>query len=463
MVCLVILAITSCIKYHENPNAFYKIAPELLIGQVQLAYMNHMEGNAARQASYYDNHFHGCDRSYLTSNTYGENRGSYNDMWSDVYIEGISIAKLVIENKSSSPLLKGVAQILQGSLYAEMALLFGDVPYSQAVNPDEYPHPVYDAQQSVVEGGIALIKAGIANVGDVTISEGYGGNRLAGGTWTVAANTLVARYELSLGNYDAAIAAATNGIDKRAEDLVTQHGTEYYNKNLFYQFTVDERDGYLFAADNSRKGNQSHLYNLLKSSTISGSEVTRVLDTSGDFYRFSHYFIDSEYGIVRLNYNIGVRFAQTASFPLASYNENQLILAEANYKKSSKDEAPARTHLNNVRTELVNEYNAIGFKDVSGNTITITQNKFPKTNASGDLLLRQILEEKYITLVGEIVTFHDLRRTGNFLNVPLKKQAIISTFPQRFLYPQSEIDYNKNVPKPVPGFIDKTTVFWKSY
>ncbi len=461
------LLISSCENYTEglndNPNAFTQVAPELVIGQVQLAYMKLMESNTARYANIFANQMHGCDRQYLTLNTYSENRANYNDMWNDAYISGIAQAKLIIDNEKSSNTLKGVAQILQGSLYAELALLYGDIPFTQAVNPDEYPNPTFDSQQSVIEGGIALIKAGIANVGtSTTVSAAFGGNRIAGGTWAEAGNTLVARYELSLGNYAAAITAATDGIASRANDLVVQHGTSLDNRNLYYQFTIDARQQYLCAANNGSAGQQSHLYNLLKSSTVSGSAVTRTLATSGDSYRLSHYFIDSD-EIVELNSNTGARFAQTASFPLASYYENQLILAEANYKKSSKDEAAARTNLNNVRTELVAEYNALGFKDASGNGITITQNDFPTTSATGDVLLRQILEEKYITLIGEVVTFHDLRRTGNFLNVPLKAGASLSTFPQRFLYPQGEVDNNSSIPTPTPGFVDKTTVLGKTY
>ena len=86
-------------------------------------------------------------------------------------------------------LLKGIAKIIQGTLYADMAALYGDVPFSQAVNPNEYPNPVYDSQADVVNGGIALIEQGIALVGTASISAGFGGNRLSGGTWAEAGHT----------------------------------------------------------------------------------------------------------------------------------------------------------------------------------------------------------------------------------------------------------------------------------
>lgn len=72
-----------------------------------------------------------------------------------------------------------------------------------------------------------------------------------------------------------------------------------------------------------------------------------------------------------------------------------------------------------------------------------------------------IYEEKYITLVSELVIIHDLRRTGNVLGVPNKtpRANLATGFPQRFLYPQSELDPNSNIPDPLPTFFQTTTLF----
>ena len=177
--------------------------------------------------------------------------------------------------------------------------------------------------------------------------------------------------------------------------------------------------------------------------------VTRSLNTPGDNIRLNNYFL-SDGTRTLINTDEGGRFSQTSSFPLASYYENQLILTEAKFK--TNDEDGARMHLNNVRSELRNQYSS-------------DENGFPDSNATGDTLLEQILEEKYITLVGEIVTFHDLRRTRNFIGVPNKTTGSTgaSDFPQRFLYPQSEVDTNSNVPSPLPEFFSTTQLLGASY
>ena len=87
------------------------------------------------------------------------------------------------------------------------------------------------------------------------------------------------------------------------------------------------------------------------------------------------------------------------------YQENQFILAEAKFMQG--DEAGARQHLNNVRADQ--KFNIHQMQLVSQILLLGT-----------DLHL-QILEEKYIILIGEIVTFHDLRRTRNAISVPNKQ------------------------------------------
>ena len=78
------------------------------------------------------------------------------------------------------------------------------------------------------------------------------------------------------------------------------------------------------------------------------------------------------------------------------------------------------------------------------------------TSTSGSQeLLKEIIEEKYISLIGELQPFHDIRRTNNILNIPAKVGSMI---PQRFIYPQVEIDTNPNVPSPLPTLFDQTPI-----
>jgi hypothetical protein len=429
------LLLVNCESYTEDlnsdPNAFTVAASDLLIGQVQLTFIQHMGSNNARYAAVFSNQMSGGDRQYLTLNTYSPNRGNYNDMWNDTYTQGIKNSQIILNDESAGGTILGVAEILKGALFADMAALYGDVPFSEAVDP-EIINPVYDSQAAVMAGAISSISSGISKVGSSSIAAGYGGNRLSGGTWAEAGNTLAARYSLLTGDYAAAISYASNGISSTENDFVSIHGTSLDNRNLFYQFAIDERQDYLIAGD-------AHSVALLNGS------VARALETPGNTEVYNSYFITEESGRVILNTDDGGRFSQTSPMKLASYVENQLILAEAKFKTGN--EVGAREHLNNVRADLRNQY--------------ASQDGFPDSDASGNLLLKQILEEKYLALIGEVVTFHDLRRTRNFIGVPNKPTGSTgaSDFPQRFLYPQSELDTNENIPSPLPEFFTPTAAF----
>lgn len=432
---IVSLFLVNCEDYTEgindDPNNFIVASPDLLIGQVQLSLMQHMGSNDARYSAVFTNQMSGGDRQYLTLNTYSATRGQYEDMWNDVYVEGIKNGKIITTSDGASDLVIGISEIIQGVLFADMAALYGSVPFSEAGDP-ENENPAFETQSAVVNGGIAMIQSGISKVGTASIAAGYGGNRLTGSTWAEAANTFAARYSLLAGNYSAAISFANNGVSSTANDLETQHGTSLDNRNLFYQFCVDERQDYLVATN-------SHLVNLLDGT------VARSLPTPASNLVYSSYFFQQG-PEVALNVNEGGRFSQTSPMKLASYAENQLILAEAKFK--TNDENGARAHLNNVRADLRAQYGS----DAAG---------FPSSTATGNTLLKQILEEKYITLIGELVTFHDLRRTRNFIGVPNKPTGSTgaSDFPQRFLIPQNEVDTNENVPASPGGVFDPTELF----
>ena len=74
-------------------------------------------------------------------------------------------------------------------------------------------------------------------------------------------------------------------------------------------------------------------------------------------------------------------------------------------------------------------------------------------------LLREILEERYVSFFGQIEGFNDMRRTQNetLVRVPVLPNTG-TQLPQRFLYPQSEIDRNTSTPSPIPGMFVRTPV-----
>ena len=74
-------------------------------------------------------------------------------------------------------------------------------------------------------------------------------------------------------------------------------------------------------------------------------------------------------------------------------------------------------------------------------------------------LLREILEERYITFIGQIEGFNDMRRVLKETEVRVPVTPNTGTvLPQRFLYPQIEVDLNTSTPNPIPSLFSVTTI-----
>lgn len=423
---LVLALVTACESYTEDlntdPNQFSSAPPELIIGQAQLGWMQLATSNSARYAGIFMNHFTGEDRQYISVNQYSTTAGDYDDTWDDAYVDGIAAAQLTkqLAEENGATLLVGIAQVCEAAIFGEMTALFGDIPFTQANDVENYPEPAFDAQADVLAGVQVLLDEAIVNLG-ASGGLSYSGNRISSdASWTEIAWSLKARYYLIAKDYPNALTSARNGINTPAKSLVTLHTTSTNTENLYYQFMIDERDGYLGATD-------SHLLNLVTGVT------PRLINTPGEAQRAVVYFD----GTNPNTSSTGV-FAETASMNLISYEEVKLIEAEAANRTGDTGDVTA---FNEVRSYLATKYSG----------------SFPataSTTGSTDLLM-EILEEKYITLIGELQPFHDIRRTANMLNVPPKTGTQI---PQRFIYPQVEIDANSNVPSPLPTLFDPTQV-----
>jgi hypothetical protein len=353
----------------------------------------------------------------------------------------------------------GIAQVMQAQAFGTLAALFGDIPFTEA-GDDNFSTPKFDGQISVYTNVQKLLDSAIANLNSgVGASPGakdifYGGNRAL---WAKAANSLKARFYMHTKEYDKAAAAAVLGITSASDDMMAPHG-ESYNQdfNLYYSFCVYDRDSYMWADD---------------------AVAPRLLDPTAAEYRgnsktseearFNYYYSPGGIGYSALyelnilcDFDWGVPteengfFGGNTAFPLVTYAETQLILAEA--KMRQNDFSGALSALNDYRSFL-DDGGTIG----TGYLDLYESNYEPYVSADFETggeennggtkeasLLEEILEEKYVSMIGQLEQFNDTRRTNNALGLT---PATGSSIPQRFFYPQSEINTNPNTPAQTPA------------
>jgi len=428
-----------------------------------------------RIASIWGGQLAGTSRQHLTFQIYNVSSGSFG--WSNYY--NVAVNLRTIQKTALSPPQIGMTQVAEALLFAKMAALYGDIPYSEGMDFANHPTPKYDTQASVYASLVTLLDGAATKLGQAGTIEGdflYGGNKAK---WARAARSLQARLYLHLKNYAAAVTAATAGL-QAGEDMLIPHGTsQQVDMNLNYDFFVNSRPGdtafdpslgaYLPAfmctniatgavgtqgvAIRNAKTNETNLYN-----AFFGFEAVQ----EGD-------------GSIDPNVNDGVFQANSLS-PIITYYETQLILAEALARQTGTAIADpsAITALNAVRTGLATG-EIFGAKYALGTSLytPYTAADFlvggavnPATGPNANMtpqtaLLREIASQKFIVLLMQYESFTELRRLAALspaikLGIPLNAGT---QFPARYIYPQNEINTNPNTPNPAPNQFAKLPLF----
>lgn len=425
-----LLLATSCEKIvpvdEKDPNRFPGSSEELMIAGPELATVMAASGEMTRIAGMYTHQFTGADRQYTSINRYITTSGDYDNAWTSLYVDGVKQARLVQDyaiNSNKKDYL-GRAQILEAYLIGIATSLWGDVPFSQAANKEAYPNPKFDNQLEVYTKLQTLLDSAIVNVGGETVS---GPVYVATGvSWAELAYSLKARYYMHTGNYAQALAAAQNGV---AQDWKSAHGENDGDINLMYSFLDYYRAGYMTA-------DGAYLPSILDTATMN----TKTIEAS----RFSYFYLSGGNTWYASQYDPNMSdgiFAYNQSFVLFSVAENQLIMAEAARRTSDNNSAVG--YLNNARNYWDSFLGGDSYQDF---VLADFQNggmMNPNNLPEGDVLLKEILLEKYKALYGTIEAFNDMRRTHNLIGIPLKSGT---QYPERFLYPQEEINSNTSTP-----------------
>ncbi|MDX5438269.1 MAG: SusD/RagB family nutrient-binding outer membrane lipoprotein, partial [Pontibacter sp.] len=388
------------------------------------------EGEMARMAGMWTDQFTGSDRQYVNLNQYLVTAGDFDSPWSTIYYATVTQARLAKQKARNelNPKILGVAQVLEAHAVGTAAALFGDVPYSEVTIEE---NPAFDPQEQVYAGVQALLDSAIANL---ELNRGilkaekdlyYSGDAQK---WLRVAYTLKARYYLHTGDYAMAEEAAEKGIASPEGTMVTPHYGSYYNVNVFYSFGQLERPGYMTAEnafgpmliDPAQKGEFAKNRNNIKTDETA---------------RFNYYYTGED-GSYDLNYDDNAAFGYNQGYPMVTYAETQLILAEARARQDNL--VGALEALNEYRSTLNDMYGEGSYLPYLITDFAIGGIENNGSLSPKQALLTEILEERYVTFIGNIEAFNDARRTDNLLGIPVKGTA--NQLPERFLYPQDEVN-----------------------
>lgn len=351
------------------------------------------------------------------ANYTGITAGSFNATFSNLYSGGGLIQFRQIQRLSdeqNDKVSKGIAEVMEAMVIGYGADIWGDIPYREAADTSAQPHfdpqmQIYDDLQATLDRAITDLAAGGGGPGPYDIF--FQGDAAK---WTQLANTIKARYylhtveKLGAGQYAKALTAAQNGISAPANDFKDPHTSATSERNMWAQFQL------------SSFGND----------LVAGKPLVDLMQAQGD-PRLAEYFgknsvggyggydqatgatsPDSISAIRGSGRTDNAQFAQ----PIVTYDENQLIIAEATF--ALQGSAAAAPYLNAVRARY-------GKAPIAAPT------------------LADIMGEKYIALFQNPEYWNDYRRT---CYPALRPAAGKASIPARFYNPQSETQTNPNAP-----------------
>jgi len=451
IVALVSLYFTSCTNdfdfINDNPNAPQEVSPEFLLTNVIAAELNENTYNQGLRLSNYltqlnaDVEFERIDRYEL-----GGNSGYWNLIYG-LLTDLESMKSLPGYNEAYD----GVAQIMRSYLYSQLTDMWGDVPYTEAIQFDQLNFtPVYDTQESIYtdpETGI-LAKLEAAATQLQNTSESIRGDIMFGNDlekWVRFANSLQVRYRLR--------------ISKRVTDFSKLQ--QLVDSGMLMQSNADNAVlPYLGAAPNQFPlfSASTGIYQGLKMSKTLEDVLKNYDDPRiGVFYKPTPESVlagnpqfkglpnglgtqtISERGIV-LN-DLSIMSDRFRAIPdgvdaqIMLYSEVQFALAEAtargfiNGDSETYYQNAIQAHFEYYDTELPVDYfsrEAIALK------------------GSLDQNLTKILTQKWFSLfmIGHEAWFN-IRRTGIPALTPGPDNFNDDRYPVRYLYPESEQAANK--------------------
>ncbi|MDW7695980.1 SusD/RagB family nutrient-binding outer membrane lipoprotein [Flammeovirgaceae bacterium SG7u.111] len=460
---------------NDDPNNPTDAPASLIFTGVQLANVTTHEGLTARLAAMWTSQMKGVDRQWGDFQAYNVGGSNFNNMWDNIYYGTLRNADIVLSKVEPQGLrvFAGIVKVTKAHCIGNATSLWGDIPFTQAAQIELYESPEFDAQldiytnlQNLLDEAITDLETG---VGIPTVDIYYSGDPEK---WIEAAYTLKARFYMDNKQYALAAEAAAKGISEFGNSMYVPHGTTNdVDLNMYWDFLGPSRGGDIAAEDD--KG-VAYLVSLLDPASDSYRGNAKTDETA----RFRYYYLLADEAVntpgkiepntasVSLGNIRNGFFAQNASFPLITYQENVLTMAETSLRSGSFEDG--LMYLNEYRAFL----NEGGYIDATYQAdFDLVYEPFvavdfeaggienPDGLSASDALLKEIIEERYVSFYGQTIAWNDERRVRSTnVSIPIVPNNG-TELPWRFIYSQDEINGNPNVPTPVPDAFVSMPIF----
>lgn len=378
---------------------------------------------------------------YIDEDRYDLRDGTVNFHWQEFYSGSLADLKVVAEkgDAANAPNYTAVANIMQSWIFQNMTDVWGDIPYSQALQgraSEPVLTPAYDAQEDIYKGMLATLKAANANisVGGNAITDGdliYRGDMAK---WKKFANSLRLRMAMRMSDVKPAearsefVAALAAGVfTSNGDNATLNYGANAPSQNPIH-VNFQTRFDHVISAT---------MVDTLKSLSDPRLGIYATPAPSDGAFRGMRNGLTNDHGIKFTTLSrLGDYFrAPDAPAVLQSYAEVLFLQAEAaargwipgNAAELYRAGIQASMQQYGVPTAEINAYLAQ-----------------PRVQYSAGTGLQQIAVQKWIALfMNGPEAYAEWRRTGFPMLAVVPASVNGSRIPVRVFYPSSEQSFNK--------------------
>lgn len=425
-----------------NPNSPTEVPIKLLMPQVGVETAFAVSGTElAWYSSVFVEHTTGVHGQLETADKRTAiNSTMVNNSWNSLYAGALTDLKTIIARGSAEGAEEGnwtavgIAKVLMAYNYAVATDLWGEVPFSEALQASENRTPVFDGQEEVYTGVQEMLDEAIADlqkesIGTIGTADFYYNGDSE--SWVKAAYALKARLYNHLSRKD------PQGSANSVLSVIANAFTDDSESMIFNSFTTDatgEHPWFQEVNDRSHHAVSTTIFDIINDlgdprgsvwfGTVGGVVVpapngSAVTDQGGNIYsRASGNYLQA-----------------TSPLPIITYDEIKFLEAEANFRLDKKPEAYA--------AYLAGVESALERTDVAEDDIIAYLARSTVAVGEDNLTLENIITQKYVAfwLFQPIEAYNDYRRTL----IPDMNNSVAPP-PNRFPYPQDEVAANDNVP-----------------
>src|SRR5690554_1525076 len=439
----------------NNPTAV-EVDFILPIAQVRCVH-DLLAGNGARYISSYIEHH--CN---VHLNAYWPDRGT--SQFNLAYTVLKDTKEIIdIGSEQNKWVHVGIAQVIHALALSTLTDIFGDVPYTEALQGSEFRNPVYDSQESIYNNIFQILDEAIANLAKQAINTPGQTDMLLNGNvemWTKVAWGLKARLANRLSNIDPN-GSATNALNYLQNSFSSPDEILKFDK---------------YAASGSSYTNMFSYQEQIEKCFATSLTMLNVLNSFNDpgyvdpraekwFVKINGEIIGAPNGqnipdVAHVNYSpistVNVLYP-SAPVIVLTYDELKFIEAEANMRLGNLPEAN-----NAYKTAVEATLTRQGLTPEEIVSYTSQGNVYTDDES---LTLDMIIRQKWLSffISQPIEAYNDYRRTG----IPVLHNTVenlgfqtVDGIPQRMPYPVEEIARNSNAPTDINNVTIYTRKVW---